>query len=61
MVELVDGGGLGLDAVEGGAAVAVPSFLTQSAIAVAVVGTVLLGVFPQAILTLVNDSAIFIR
>jgi NADH-quinone oxidoreductase subunit N len=48
-------------AVEGAAAVAVPSVLTQSAIAVAVLGTVLLGVFPQAILTLVNESSTFIR
>jgi NADH-quinone oxidoreductase subunit N len=46
---------------DGGAAVAVPSVLTQGAILVAVVGTVLLGVFPQAILDLVNESAVFIR
>ena len=48
-------------AIEGGAAVSVPSLFTQSAIAIAVLGTVLLGVFPQAILNVVNESAIFIR
>ena len=48
-------------AADGGAAVAVPSLFTQSAIAIAVLGTVLLGVFPQAILNLVNESAIFLR
>ncbi len=48
-------------AAEGQAAVAVPSLLTQSAIAVAVIATVALGVFPQAVLSLVNESAIFVR
>jgi NADH-quinone oxidoreductase subunit N len=48
-------------ALEGGAAVAVPSLFTQSAIAIAVLGTVVLGVYPQAILNVVNESAIFIR
>ena len=48
-------------AVEGQAAVAVPSLLTQSAIAVAVIATVALGVFPQAVLNLVNESAVFVR
>jgi NADH-quinone oxidoreductase subunit N len=48
-------------AVEGGAAVAVPSVLTQSAIVVAVLGTVVLGVFPQAILNLVTESSTFLR
>jgi NADH-quinone oxidoreductase subunit N len=48
-------------AAEGGAAVAVPSLLTYSAIGVAVLGTVLLGVFPQSVLTLVNESSVFIR
>ncbi len=46
---------------EGAASVAVPSVLTQGAIAVAVAGTLLLGVFPQAVLTLVNESAVFVR
>ena len=48
-------------AAEGQAAVAVPSLLTQSAIAVAVIATVALGVFPQAVLNLVNESAVFVR
>ncbi len=48
-------------AAEGQAAVAVPSLLTQSAIAVAVIATLALGVFPQAVLSLVNESAIFVR
>jgi NADH-quinone oxidoreductase subunit N len=48
-------------AAEGQAAVAVPSLLTQSAIAVAVIATVALGVFPQAVLSLVNESAVFVR
>ena len=48
-------------AAEGQAAVAVPSLLTQSAIAVTVIATVALGVFPQAVLNLVNESAVFVR
>lgn len=48
-------------AAEGPAAVAVPSMLTQSAIALAVIATVALGVFPQAVLNLVNESAVFVR
>jgi NADH-quinone oxidoreductase subunit N len=48
-------------AADGQAAVAVPSLLTQSAIAVAVIATVALGVFPQAVLNLVNESAVFVR
>ncbi|HYN57322.1 MAG TPA: NADH-quinone oxidoreductase subunit NuoN [Motilibacterales bacterium] len=48
-------------AAEGGAVVAVPSLLTQSAIAVAVLGTVVLGVFPQVLLDVVTESATFIR
>jgi NADH-quinone oxidoreductase subunit N len=48
-------------ASDGQAAVAVPSVLTQSAIAVAVIATVALGVFPQAVLNLVNESAVFVR
>jgi NADH-quinone oxidoreductase subunit N len=42
-------------------AVVVPSVLTTAAIAVAVVATVVLGVFPQAVLEVVNDSAVFLR
>jgi NADH-quinone oxidoreductase subunit N len=41
--------------------VVVPSVLTTAAIAVAVVGTVLLGVFPQAVLDVVDSSAVFLR
>ncbi len=48
-------------ASEGGAAVAVPSVLTYTAIGVAVAGTVLLGVFPQSVLNLVNESSVFLR
>ncbi len=48
-------------AADGSTSVAVPSILTQGAIAVAVAATLLLGVFPQSVLTLVNDSAIFVR
>lgn len=48
-------------AVEGQASVAVPSLLTQSAIAVTVIATVALGVFPQSVLNLVNESAVFVR
>ncbi len=46
---------------DGATSVAVPSVLTQGAIAVAVAATLVLGVFPQSVLTLVNDSAIFVR
>jgi NADH-quinone oxidoreductase subunit N len=48
-------------ASEGGAAVAVPSVLTYTAIGVAVAATVLLGVFPQSVLNLVNESSVFLR
>ncbi len=43
------------------ASVVVPSVLTSAAIAVAVLGTLFLGVFPQAVLNMVNDSSTFIR
>jgi len=48
-------------AAEGAPVVVVPSLLTQTAIATAVLGTLLLGVFPQAILNLVTESATFVR
>jgi NADH-quinone oxidoreductase subunit N len=48
-------------ASDGGAAVAVPSVLTYTAIGVAVAATVLLGVFPQSVLNLVNESSVFLR
>ena len=48
-------------AAEGAPAVVMPSVLTQTAIAVAVAGTLVLGVFPQAVLNLVNESATFVR
>ncbi len=48
-------------ASEGSAVVAVPSVLTQSAIAVAVVATAVLGILPQAVLDMVNDSSVFLR
>ena len=41
--------------------IVVPSYLTRTAIAVAAVGTVLLGVFPQSVLDLANQSATFLR
>ena len=48
-------------ATEGAAAVAVPSALTTAAIGVAVAATLLLGVFPQTVLNLVNESSVFVR
>ena len=41
--------------------IVMPSFLTRTAIAVAVVGTVLLGVFPQSVINLVDQSSTFLR
>jgi NADH-quinone oxidoreductase subunit N len=42
-------------------AVVVPSALTTTAIALAVATTVVLGVFPQPILDIATDSALFLR